>query len=166
MNFDLDVPLKVVAFFPRCFHLRSELYFRVVFRGWECSHSIRSDILLRYWCPDFFLNFFKKYLFDRPKKSWKSRNFSKKILTLFLGNFRFFEILKIFGFFTTFFWSTEKIFFEEVEKNPGIKIEVKCHCGSNGSTPSLWKPLSDGGKRSDKLSPAKSHFFFPDSGFH
>ena len=26
----------------------SELYFRVVFRGWECSHSIRSEILLRY----------------------------------------------------------------------------------------------------------------------
>ena len=49
----------------------SELYFRVVFRGWECSHSIRSEMLLRYWCPDFS----KKI--DRSKKvgkTWKTKN--------------------------------------------------------------------------------------------
>ena len=30
------------------------LCFRVILRGWECSHSIRSEILNRYWYPDFF----------------------------------------------------------------------------------------------------------------
>ena len=39
---------------------QSELYFRVVFRGWECSHSIRSEILLRNICPGFF-QLFQKY---------------------------------------------------------------------------------------------------------
>ena len=58
------------------FHLRAELYSRVVCGGWDCSHSIRSEILLRSWCPDFFFNFFKKYFFDRSKK--KVRKFSKK----------------------------------------------------------------------------------------
>ena len=30
-----------------------ELYFRVIWRGWECSHSIRSEISIRHGCPDF-----------------------------------------------------------------------------------------------------------------
>ena len=34
-------------------------YFRVIFGGWEWSHSIRSENLNRYWCSAFFfLEFF------------------------------------------------------------------------------------------------------------
>ena len=45
LNMSIDPKKKL--FFENL-RLRSELYFRVVFRGWECSYSIRSDILLRY----------------------------------------------------------------------------------------------------------------------
>ena len=144
----------------------------MVFRGWECSHSIRSEILLRYWCPDFFFNsskksffrsikkkvwkFSKKWKFSKFSKLSKNRKFPKKKSRDFLCTISTF--LKIseknqkkksknrkFSLFrkcsNLFFLSTEKIFFEEVEKNPDINIEAKFHCESNGSTPSLWKPL-------------------------
>ena len=48
--------------------IQSELYFRVVFRGWECSHSIRSEILLRNRCPDFF-QLFQKYFREKNPKN-------------------------------------------------------------------------------------------------
>ena len=109
----------------------SELYFRVVFRGWECSHSIRSEILLRYWCPDFFSTSSKKYFFDRSKiffehfrKSENFRDFFEifKKVEIFKENryffsfkiFDFLKILKIFTFskiFELFFWSIEKRYF-------------------------------------------------------
>ena len=76
-------------------------------------------------------------------------------------DFRFFEILRIFDFSDFFFkfwifrflrfenfeeqnrskkvFFDRPIFFEKVGKNPDTNIEVKFHCGSNGSTLSLWK---------------------------
>ena len=54
--------------------------FGTIFRGWECSHSIRSEILLRYWCPDFFPTFSKKI--GRSKKTFFERFFSSKFSNL------------------------------------------------------------------------------------
>ena len=139
-------------------------YFRVVFRGWECSHSIRSEILLRYWCPDFFQLLQKIFFRSIQKKVWtfskKSeifrffRDFQKVEIfkenrTFFLWTFSIFLFfLKISNFFenfrlfSNFFLIDRKnIFLKKLKKNPDINIEVKFHCGSNGSTPSLWKPL-------------------------
>ena len=42
-------------------------------RGWECSHSIRSEILLRYWCPDIFSQLFQIYIFDQEKAEKKTK---------------------------------------------------------------------------------------------
>ena len=102
-----------------------------------------------------FSNFLKIIYFsiDQKKVEKKIENFQNlknrkfqnfKIWVLSLKIFDFLKILKIFTFskiYELFFWSIKKIFFEEVEKNPDINIEVKFHCGSNGSSPSLWKPL-------------------------
>ena len=101
-----------------------------------------------------FFNFFKKYFFSIDQKKIenfrKSENFrffsrfSKK-LKIFKENlswkFSIFEKFHFFEKFRIFFWSIEKIFLKKLKKNPDINIEVKFHCGSNGGTPSLWKPL-------------------------
>ena len=40
------------------FHLKAKLLcFKVTFRGWECFHSIREQILLRPWCSKNFTTF-------------------------------------------------------------------------------------------------------------
>ena len=44
-------------------------------------------------------------------------------------------------FLMIFFDRSKKYFLKKLEKNPDINIEVEIHCGSNGSTPSLYKPL-------------------------
>ena len=91
------------------------------------------------------------------KKSWKSRTFSKsrkfsKKISIFdflkfwnfeIFDFWDFENFRFFQIFFNFFFSIDRknIFWRSWEKNPDINIEVKFHCGSNGSTPSLWKPL-------------------------
>ena len=67
------------------------LYFRVIFRGWEWSHSIRSEILNRYWCPDFFKKkswIFLWWIFQilGPDSHWKSTHCSKNILLLSIKN--------------------------------------------------------------------------------
>ena len=72
---------------------------------------------------------------QKLKKSEKS-----KFQNLKNQKFQNLENLKMFIFFDDFFWSIEKIFFVKLKKNPDIKRELKFHCGSNGSTPSLWKP--------------------------
>ena len=41
---------------------------RVVFRGWECSQSIRDEILLRSWWSDFFSTTFSKIYISIDKK--------------------------------------------------------------------------------------------------
>ena len=64
------------------------LCFRVIFIGWECSHSIRSEILLRYWCSKNFLNFFKNIFFDRSKKNPKK--FLIFVEKIFFGKVDFF----------------------------------------------------------------------------
>ena len=121
------------------YHFRSEVYFRVVFRGWECPHSIRSEILLRYWCPDFFSTsskiFFRSIKKKSSKKKWNFSNF-QKIENFQRKNLWFFENLKIsifeisknfyFQIFSTFcFRSIEKIFFEEVEKKSGHQCRME-----------------------------------------
>ena len=67
------------------------LYFRVIFRGWEWSHSIRSEILNRYWCPDFFPKknpdfFWWIFQIVGPDSHWKSTHCSKNILLLSIKN--------------------------------------------------------------------------------
>ena len=111
-----------IPFEDNIFYFRSELYFRVVSGGWECSHSIRSAILLRYWCPDFFSTSSTTKKSINQKKSSKkikffkfskNQKFSKKKLRFWIFRFlRFFD----FSICSNFFWSIEKIFFEEVEK--------------------------------------------------
>ena len=56
---------SVVSLNQKCFSFGCKLLcFRVIFRGWEWSHSIRSEILNRYWCPDFFKKKLKKYFWS------------------------------------------------------------------------------------------------------
>ena len=76
----------------------------VVFRGWECSHSIRSEILLRYWCPEFY-NLLKKIFFRSIKKKVGKK--ITKILT--------FSIL-YFLFFSMFFYRSKIFFWKGLEK--------------------------------------------------
>ena len=78
--------------------------FGTIFRGWECSHSIRSEILLRYRCPRFFLQnfqkkneFFKKMFFSKSIKKNEKSEKSK------FWQFSF--------FFDDFVWSVGKLFF-------------------------------------------------------
>ena len=123
-----------------------ELRFRVVYRCWDCSHSIRSENLSRSWCPDFF-NFFKTYFLDRFKNGFF---FKSKILTKFLKeNFhrklfgRIFEnSLKKSNFLKkTFLDRSKKYFYKKLRIFSNIKIETKFHSGSNGTTLSIWKAL-------------------------
>ena len=64
---------------------------------------------------------------------WKSRKNLEK-------NLEKIENFSLFRKFPNFFFD-RKYFLKKLKKNPDINIEVKFHCGSNGSTPSLWKPL-------------------------
>ena len=119
--------------------------------GWECSHSIRSAILLRYWCPDFCSTFFwsieKIFSIGQKKnrqKIWKMKNFEKlenvqwKISNLknrFLrfeifhwtfSSFSKFFIFQIFWRF--FFWPIENIFSidqKKVEQKSGHQYRSK-----------------------------------------
>ena len=116
----------------------------VVFRGWDRSHSIRSEILLRYWCPDFFQLLQKIFFFDRSKKKFGNfQKFSKKWkFSFFFKNFsrdfqkvenfqrksllfslKIFDFLRIFNFFENFrlfsnffFDRSKKYFLEELKK--------------------------------------------------
>ena len=155
VNFDLDVG-SVCSI---CFFITGSDVFFIC--GQNCtlewfseagSAPIRSAVKF-YFDIDvrIFFQLLQKYFFDRPqKKSSKkmkifkiSKNFKIFKEKLMILKFSIFEILFFsLDFFSTFFWSIEKnIFWRSWEKNPDINIEVKCHCGSNGSTPSLWKPL-------------------------
>ena len=80
-----------------------------------------------------FRKFSKKWKFSKFSKNRKSSN--KKSRDFLWKCSTFSKISKL------FFWSIEKIFLKKLKKNPDINIEVKFHCGSNGSTPSLWKSL-------------------------
>ena len=104
------------------------MVFPGLLRGWECSHSIRSEILLRYWCPDFF-NFFKKYFFDRSKKKFekhfekvkifkifKKSKISKKKVEIFFEIFRLFENLEKIEIFH-FPQKKSRCFFQIIRKN-------------------------------------------------
>ena len=123
---------EILGKFYLFLHLRSELCSRVVFRGWDCSHSIRSENLLRYWCPDFFSTSSKNIFSIDPKKKFgnfrksenfrdfrdfqKSRKFPKKSLLF---------SLKIFENFRTFFLIDRNFFFGEVEKKYGHQYRSK-----------------------------------------
>ena len=77
------------------------------------------------------------------RKKWKFHNFKKskifKEKTQIL-KFSIFEILKMFDFWDFFnYFFARSPFLKKLEKNSEINIEVKFHCGSNGSTLSLWK---------------------------
>ena len=75
---------SVVSLNQKCFSFGCKLLcFRVIFRGWEWSHSIRSEILNRYWCPDFFWWIFQ---IVGPDSHWKSTHCSKNILLLSIKN--------------------------------------------------------------------------------
>ena len=108
----------------------------MVFRGWECSHSIRSEILLRYWCPDFF-QLRQKYFFDRSKiffehfrksenfrdffeifsRFSKKSKFSKKISTFCLWKFSIFENFENFQILKINFLQDEKLYFVRIFLN-------------------------------------------------
>ena len=99
-----------------------ELRFRVVYRCWDCSHSIRSENLSRSWCPDFFFNFSKKYFFDRSIFFWKKfgrkkideqfQNFEKPIQKMFdPKKFRYRKILIRKFLIQKSFFSDDRLFF-------------------------------------------------------
>ena len=102
----------------------------MIFRGWECSHSIREQILSRPWCSKIFSTFPKNIFSVDPKmETWffrrnlKSQDISLRFplcnnMLLHNGNlkemswdlrFRRKNHVSIFG-------STEKIFLGKVEK--------------------------------------------------
>ena len=112
--------------------LHTERCFRVGFRGWECSHSIRSEILHRPWSSDFFWKIiFSKNKKFRKMKTEKSKNFTtinssqKKIgQKIFFGRTFFFRPIFFsdqicFRFFQKLFFSIDqKIFLKKSwEKN-------------------------------------------------
>ena len=134
---------------------------RVIFRASESYHSIREQILHRSWCSKFFPTF-QKNIFSVDEKFfeifWVKKIILKfsKILTKFIKeNFRwkfsFRNLVRIFEnseiiFFDPknskiFFVDRKNIFWKRWDFFRNINIEVKFHCGSNGSTPSLWKSL-------------------------
>ena len=108
-----------------------------------------------------FFNFFKKYFFRSTKKNRKNWKFSifrffrekklKKVEKIWRKNRKIsnskIDFLKISKkieksknsiFFRIFFLIDRKTYFlKKLKKNPDTNIEVKFHCGSYGSTPSL-----------------------------
>ena len=66
-------------------------------------------------------------------------DFETNVFSIFETNLFFQKHTSVDEKFRIFFLIDRKNIFEEVEKNPDINIEVKFHCGSNGSTLSLWK---------------------------
>ena len=129
-------------------------------RDWECSHSIRSEILLRYWCSIFSQLWFlkkksvdlknlKNIFWSKMKISKNRENFQKRVFFSIQNSMKMLKIFEIFrdfffdpNFLKVFFRSTDFFFKNQSwKKFRNINIEVKFQCGSNGSTPSLWKPL-------------------------
>ena len=108
-----------------------QLFFKIFFR------SIQKYLIT------FLVNFWKS-----DKISWISLRFSivtignlKEIHEILL-DFRKFpqNLIKYFWIDRFFFGKVENVF-GKVEKISNINIEEKYHCGSNGSTLSLWKSL-------------------------
>ena len=115
----------------RCFDLGPR---RVIFRAWECFHSIREQILHRSWCSKNFPTFPKNIFSIDPKtfseNFWKFSEIStfSKILTKFLkGNFllkislykfskdfwKFWDFRKFPKNFKKYFWIDRKNIFRK-----------------------------------------------------
>ena len=119
-----------------------ELYFRVVCRGWECSHSIRSEILFRSWCSDFFSTFPKNIFSTIWKKSEKilveeksEKIWSKKMNRKKMDRKKCISKIYFFRFFFEYFFffsDRRKIFLGKVEKKSEHqyrnKISLRIEC--------------------------------------
>ena len=112
------------------------------FRDRECSHSIRSEILLRFWCPDFFsTKIFQKFQQKSMKNVFrvfppncfifwnfknKNKNSTEKIVYTSIYDKRKDFNFKIYKFFN---WNTclKKTIFINVFHNQLLRISRTCN---------------------------------------